>query len=67
MVKRSYEDNNDKIHCKTKRNFKIPKANKKHFGLKTIQRLGPIIWNFVPDAKNKDCITRYIQKAGKKT
>ena len=34
-------------------NFKFPKANTTHFGLETVSRMGPIIWNFVPgDMKN---------------
>ena len=32
-----------------KTNFKFPKANTTHFGLETVSRMGPIIWNYVPD------------------
>ena len=47
-------DDNDKTHCtKKKMNFKFPKAITTHFGIETVSRMGPIIWNFVPeDMKN---------------
>ena len=46
-------DNEGKTHGTKKRNLKIPKANTTHFHLEIIKRMGPVIWNFVPeDMKN---------------
>ena len=59
-----YVDNNDKIHCTKKLNFKISKANTTHFGLETIRRMDPIIWSFVPeDMKNAKSLDIFKNKS----
>ena len=60
------DDNYDKIHCTAKRNFQTKKASTTQFGLESIQRIGPIIWNFVPEEMKNTASLDTFKKQVKK-
>ena len=55
-----HRDIEEKIHCTKKRNFKTPTVNTTHFGLKTLRRIGPIIWSFaLEEMKNATSLNAF--------